>query len=332
MVFLGAKQYTVPFVKNLENVFTDEDLKRLQSYDLNNKVQITMARIMEYMNHFNNQVYISFSGGKDSTVLADMAARVCKLFECKLVLWFSDTGLEYPELKEHVKSFPDYLKEKYDVEVELVIDYPKDKDGKRITFKQVIEQYGYPLISKETAKNIYYGRKAKEKNDIKKLNRYMYGARINPKTKEEYQYMKPSILALKVFESDIPVSNKCCSIMKKRPAHEYEKSSGRHPIIGEMAEDSKERKQHYLESGCNAFDKKRATSKPMGFWLEQDVLEYITRYEIPYPSVYGDILQDENNKYYTTGVNRTGCIFCGFGCHLQKEPNKFQQLKLTHPA
>ena len=35
--------------------------------------------------------------------------------------------------------------------------------------------------------------------------------------------------------------------------------------------------------------------------------------------------------YQTTGVNRTGCMWCGFGVHLQKNPNKFQQMKCTHP-
>lgn len=69
----------------------------------------------------------------------------------------------------------------------------------------------------------------------------------------------------------------------------------------------------------------------MSFWTEQDVLEYLHRFKIPYASVYGEIKQDENGKYYTTGCNRTGCIFCGFGAHLEKEPNRFQQLKQTHP-
>lgn len=44
-----------------------------------------------------------------------------------------------------------------------------------------------------------------------------------------------------------------------------------------------------------------------------------------------EIQQDENNQYYTTGRNRTGCVFCMFGCHLEKEPNRFQRLKETHP-
>ena len=30
-------------------------------------------------------------------------------------------------------------------------------------------------------------------------------------------------------------------------------------------------------------------------------------------------------------MNRTGCVFCGYGCHLEKEPNRFQKLAKTHP-
>lgn len=134
-----------------------------------------------------------------------------------------------------------------------------------------------------------------------------------------------------LFESNIPVSNKCCQIMKKGPSKNYEKESGRYPFLGEMAEDSKEREMHYLELGCNGFEAKKPKSKPMGFWKEQDVLEYIKTNNLPMCSVYGDIVEKEDGKLYTTGVNRTGCMWCGFGIHLQDTPNKFQQMAKTHP-
>jgi hypothetical protein len=52
---------------------------------------------------------------------------------------------------------------------------------------------------------------------------------------------------------------------------------------------------------------------------------------VPYCPLYGDIIEGKKGKLETTGIHRTGCIFCAFGCHLEKEPNRFQQLKLTHP-
>ena len=119
--------------------------------------------------------------------------------------------------------------------------------------------------------------------------------------------------------------------MKKRPAHKFAKEHNLKPIIATMTEESYLRLTEWCHSGCNAFNAKRPISKPMSFWREQDVLQYINEYHIPIASVYGEIKQDENGRYYTTGVNRTGCMFCCYGLHLEKEPNRFQQLQETHP-
>lgn len=123
----------------------------------------------------------------------------------------------------------------------------------------------------------------------------------------------------------------CCNVMKKKPAKKYEKESGNKPITATMACESQIRKVAWLAHGCNAFDSQRPISQPMSFWTEQDVLQYISKFKIPYASVYGDIVSDNKGKLHTTGCQRTGCVFCGFGCHLEKEPNRFQRLKETHP-
>ena len=79
------------------------------------------------------------------------------------------------------------------------------------------------------------------------------------------------------------------------------------------------------------FDSKNIKSMPLSFWTEQDILKYIKEYNLEYAKVYGEIIQDDTGKLITTGEQRTGCIFCGFGCHMEKEPNRFQRLKITHP-
>ena len=68
----------------------------------------------------------------------------------------------------------------------------------------------------------------------------------------------------------------------------------------------------------------------MSFWTEQDVLAYLKMTGIPYASVYGEIVE-ENGRLTTTGAKRTGCMFCMFGVHLEKKPNRFQRMALTHP-
>jgi 3'-phosphoadenosine 5'-phosphosulfate sulfotransferase (PAPS reductase)/FAD synthetase len=70
---------------------------------------------------------------------------------------------------------------------------------------------------------------------------------------------------------------------------------------------------------------------PIAFWTENDILEYIYTKNLKIASVYGDIIKMEDGTYTTTGCDRTGCMFCMFGCHLEKEPNRFQKLSQTHP-
>ena len=123
----------------------------------------------------------------------------------------------------------------------------------------------------------------------------------------------------------------CCNYMKKYPAKHFEKDSGKHPIVGTLTCESALRVNSWLRYGCNAFDSNRPISQPMSFWTTQDVLRYLKTFDIPYCSVYGDIIEGERGELRTTGANRTGCMFCMFGAHLEKEPNKFQRMKETHP-
>jgi len=147
------------------------------------------------------------------------------------------------------------------------------------------------------------------------------------------------------------ISQKCCGVMKKRPTHEYNRKTGRHPMTGQMTAESQLRLQKWLDNGCNGFNLKEPISNPMSFWLEQDVLEYILINNLPIAPVYGEIVEDfekegqiegqisledfglmEKKKCLkTTGCNRTGCVFCLYGIHLEKSPNRLERLKETHP-
>lgn len=154
------------------------------------------------------------------------------------------------------------------------------------------------------------------------------------------------------LDAPFEISDKCCDIMKKKPAHDYSRETGMVPIIATMATESTLRAQKWMQYGCNSFDSKNPNSKPMSFWTEQDVLLYIKEHNLPICSVYGDVVVDysgmnqcdnqmsfadygifdnERPLLKTTGCSRTGCVLCGFGCHLEKEPNRFQMLKETHP-
>ena len=72
----------------------------MQSWPLERKIQVTQTRIIEWYQQFDGQVYVSFSGGKDSTVLLDIARRIYPDIEAV----FINTGLEYPEVRQFALS------------------------------------------------------------------------------------------------------------------------------------------------------------------------------------------------------------------------------------
>lgn len=284
-----------------ENKYTVADLTAMQAWPLSRKIQVTQTRIIEWYIKNEGRVYVSFSGGKDSTVLLDLVRRIYP----EVPGVFLDTGLEYPEIRDFVKT-----------KENIVWLKPE------MNFRKVIETYGYPLASKEISKQISAARRG-AKNAILAFD----GKDVaGNETEYRKRYKKWKFL----YESNIPISEKCCEVMKKKPAKKYEKETGRKPIIATMAEESTLRTQAWLKNGCNAFDGKRPTSQPISFWTEQDVLTYLKEYHIPYAPVYGEI-EEINGALKTTLCDRTGCVFCGFGCHLEKEPNRFQRLKTTHP-
>lgn len=294
-----------------EQKHTIEDLKIMQGLSLERKIQITQTRIIEWYQKNNGKVYVSFSGGKDSTVLLHIARAIYP----DIPAVYIDTGLEFPEIKEFVRTVDN---------VEWV--YP------RMNFKQVIEKYGYPLISKEVAQRIY---EARHKSDGAAAQRFDDDSAYNRKYQGRYSLSRWKWLK----DSNIPISHMCCNVMKKNPAKRYERKTGRRPITATMACEGRMRQSAWLQHGCNAFDAARPISQPMSFWTEQDVLQYLVRYQVPYAKIYGEIVEDPcgncggvNGKLKTTGEKRTGCVFCGFGAHLEKEPNRFQRLKETHPA
>lgn len=284
-------------------VYTNEDLKNMQSMPLEEKIQVTKVRIMEWYIKNDSKIYISFSGGKDSTVLSHITEQ--ELTNIQKV--FIDTGLEYPEVREFALSQNNVIRLKPEM-----------------NFRKVIETYGYPLISKEVSRFIYVARYCP---NGKTAERFLPNNSHDLKYGMSYSMVKWSDLK----DSNIPISHMCCDVMKKKPAKKFEKETGLKPMTAMMASESRLRKNSWLKNGCNAFDSIRPISNPMSFWTEQDVLEYLIKFNVPYASVYGEIKQDKNGKYYTTGCDRTGCVFCGYGCHNEKNPNRFQRLKATHP-
>lgn len=297
---------------------TIDELRMLQALPLEIKILKTQQRIREWVEHFGEEdVYVSFSGGKDSTVLLHL---VRELYP-NIKAIFVNTGLEYPEIVNFVKTFDN---------VEIL--QPK------MNFVEVIKKYGYPLISKEIAQTV-----SQAKISLKNSNEYAYRIKkLNgtalQKNGEKSRYNCEKYKQLLYVKFNI--THKCCDIMKKKPFH-YIKEK---PIIATMTSESFLRQNRWLISGCNAFNSKKKTSQPMSFWTEQDVLQYIKQNNLQISEVYGEICETDKqgnqmicgfgNKLTCSGCQRTGCVFCLFGAHLDTLNGgefRINRLKRTHP-
>lgn len=303
-----------------------DELRYFQAMPLEIKIGLTKNRIREWVNEYGtNGVYVSFSGGKDSTVLLHIVRSIYPNVEAVFV----NTGLEYPEIQQFVKTFDN-----------VTIIRPE------MRFDEVLKKYGYPIISKEVSECVYQGRIGLNNGSGKysyRLKKLLGTAKDKDGNKSIFNKEKYKPL----LYTDFVCSHYCCNVMKKKPAKAYAKKTGKMPITAQMAAESNLRTQQWLKNGCNGFEMKNPISNPMSFWTEQDVLKYIKQYNIPIASVYGEVVYarepeqmrideflndySEAEKLTTTGCDRTGCIFCAFGCHLEKEPSRFQRLKQTHP-
>ena len=279
------------------------DLFQKQSLPLAAKITMSLERIRQWYDYWDGGVSVSFSGGKDSTVLLDLVRSIYP----DVPAVFVDTGLEYPEIREFVKSVPN-----------VIIVRPE------MNFKQVIETYGYPVISKDVALTADYARKGSSwaKNRFQGVNEDGSPSRWSSTHYKHWAFLQ---------DAPFKISAYCCNVMKKRPLKKWQQKTGLKPYVGALACESVQRTQGWLKTGCNAYAGNNQHSMPLSFWLEEDVLAYIKENDLPIAKVYGDIVEDENGHLITTGVSRTGCMFCAFGAHLEKSPNKFERMKETHP-
>lgn len=316
------------------------ELQQMQMLPLHSKINMTIQRVQEWYDYWTGKgesVYLSWSGGKDSTVLRHLIMENLPFLDIPRV--YVDTGLEYPELKEFIKKDKD-----------VIILRPEKP------FWQVVRDYGYPVISKEVSECVENARKHLRGGGMTNTSEnYVDLASMPQRVQKVMGCLKKrsspdkSLFNLEKWKPllDVPfkISKQCCSIMKKNPLHKYNKKNKTHPMTAEMAEESRLRKQEWLKNGCNGFDMKEPKSMPMSFWTEQDVLEYIKEYNVEIPSVYGNIIQDTGIidgfeqlsmcdtgcKLKTSGCNRTGCMFCLYGSHLEKGKSRFERMKETHP-
>ncbi len=226
--------------------------------------------------------YISFSGGKDSTIvhhLIDMA-----LPDNKIPRVYLNTGIEYIDVVKHVRKMAEAD--------DRIVVYDS-----KVNIKQMLEQEGYPFKSK------YHSRAWA---DYQKGNRL--GVNYYEGKNVFHERNCPPFLKYQ-FETTMPfkLSGKCCDRLKKDTAHRFEKETGKRiRITGLMREEGGQRNTTVCilkqKGKVQAFNPLAVVTKEWEEWL-------INKEKILLCKLY----------YEPFNFQRTGCKGCPFDLRLQED-------------
>jgi len=280
-------------------------LRQRQSLPLTALVQMSLRRIRLWYEYWDGNVYVSL-GGKDSHALLHLVRTIYP----EVPGAFVDTGLEYPEVRALNAKTPNVIFLKPDM-----------------PFNKVIEKYGWPVISKKMAQYISEIQRPTErnKNTVRlRTTGYRADGTHSPMSKisDKWLYLK---------DAPFKISHKCCKVMKVNPLRKFAAKTGSAPFIGTTSDESGAREHNYIRYGCNAYGNNNPVSSPIIFWTEQHVLQYLRENNIEVASCYGKQEESGGGLWRFSGVQRTGCMFCTFGAHLEQSPNRFVMMERTHP-
>ncbi|MCO6162581.1 hypothetical protein [Flavobacterium sp. NRK F7] len=317
----------------LKLLVTNDELKRRKSLSLDEKITWTLERYIDYFEAYKGCVYLSFSGGKDSQVLDDIITNLHDGLLDKYLNFeylflknylkinslskppkvFCDTGLEFPDIRKHVKGFKNVIWLK-----------PKMK------WTDVINNVGFLIGSKKTSRMIKDLRNPTDRNK-KSRTLYLSGIKSDGTISNSFKLAnrwKPLINA------PFKVSDKCCDIFKKEPFRRYEKISKRKPITATTTEEGDMRRISYLKTGCNSFGE-NPMSRPISIWTENDIWAYHNKFNLNFAPIYYsrevEFIENDGtlSKIRVEPEKRSGCIFCLIGSPKQIE-KRFDRLKYTH--
>lgn len=275
----------------MDLLISREELNSRLALPFELKVAMSVERIHEWYEHWDGRVYVSVSGGLDSTVLWHLVRSVYPNVPGVCV-----DALLYPENRALVKGLQG---------VEIV--------RPEMPFHKAVKEYGWPVVSKDVSYYVRQIQNAKGETATKRLRLTGYTS--------SGKYSKMSKLADKwhyLCDGPFKISDKCCDILKKKPLRKASKEYG-HPYIGVRVGESRRRKETYLQYSCNAFEIKSPRAWPLAIWTDADIWAYIELHGLEY------------SKLYDMGYKSSGCFACPFGAHMEKEPNRFQMMQETHP-
>lgn len=208
---------------------------------------------------------------------------------------------------------------------------------------QIIQEFGFPVLSKEIAGKIETLANPTPKNSTVR-HAIVTGETGAYGGYQKHSRMKMSQKWLEKFGGyanseegtdyqipDFKVSSKCCYYLKEKPCDDWAKKNHSVPFLGLMASEGGRRAKSLMINGCNYFGKSTIRSAPFAIFSRQDLLQLALDLKVPVPEIYGTIEKKEDGSLYTTKAQRTGCSMCGFGIHLEKRPHRFDLLKSANP-
>lgn len=241
-----------------------------------------------------------------------------------LLVFLRSIGIACPAIS--VSSLEDKSIQKIHKELGVISLKPaKRKDGTHYTKQSVLQEFGFPVISKDTAKKIQFLQNPTEKN--KNVRRaILTGEKTDGSFSQRLKLPQKWIDIFENEKADFKVSDKCCLYLKEKPCEDWAKENNSVPFVGLMASEGGRREKALKINGCNYWGKKTIRSCPFAIFSRQDLLQLALELNVPVPEIYGKIERDDNGNLYTTGEQRTGCSICGFGVQLEKRPHRFDRL------
>ena len=212
-------------------------------------------------------------------------------------------------------------------------------DGTRWNKQKLLQEFGFPVLSKENARKIELLQNPTPKN---KTVRHAivtgetgeYGGfqkhsrmKLSQKWLEKFGGLENEAEHVNYQIAPFKVSSKCCYYLKEKPCSDWAKEHNSAPYLGLLASEGGRREKALMLHGCNYFGKGAIRSAPFAIFNRQDLLQLALDLKVPVPEIYGSILRDEHGCLYTSGEQRTGCSMCGFGIQLEKRPHRFDRLR-----
>lgn len=313
------ERYTADFLKDAAHA--SAMFRQKQSLPYEQKVARAESLAWAFYNHedIQGQAYVAV-GGLDSITL---------------LCFLRSIGIDVPAIS--VSSLEDKSIQKVHKELGVIALKPiKSKVS-------VIREYGFPVISKEKAAKIEQLQNPNEKNKTIRHaiitgetgvyggNRKESAMKLPQKWLDLFGGYENETEGTDYGIPNFKVSAKCCEYLKEKPCNNYARETHSYPYMGLMASEGGRREKALAIHGCNYITPGTKRSCPFATFYRQDLLQLALDLKVPVPEIYGEIVRDPDGTLRTTGAQRTGCSMCGFGCHMEKRPNRFDQLWCRNP-